>query len=337
MDGFGQARLKLRAANGGDSTAVSPVENEATIVDAPTVDGPTLGARGPARHKLQRSIRARRPAAWLLLAPIGASLAALSLKVRRTEVREAEPTLLTGAPLTASFGVGEGVGFAHPGGKEFEFELNAPLQAVIFLHFQSKDVSPGQLTIQANGLPVGEVPPDGLRSEEFWREVFIPARALKMGEVNRVAFVPVRPTPGQKWRIWNAWVEIALLPQMPLLQLVSEAEGSYRRAQQSFERREIGPGNRYLAWKNARESWLMLEAHPEPRPGLYLLAREKMGEAQLELDRVCSKLMLEFQRHFQLKNLEKAQGTLEQVNSFFPAPDQPCPGLAQRQRSALGL
>jgi len=321
----------------GDSTAVSPLENEATFADAPPAYGPDLGAGGPARRKLRRWIRFRGPAAWLLIAPIGVSLAVLSLKLRRTEVRESEPTMLTGAPLAASFGVGEGVRFAHPEGKEFEFELNAPLQAVIFLHFQSRDISPGQLTIQANGLPVGEVPPDGLRSEEFWREVFIPARALKMGEANRVAFVPARPTYGQKWRIWNAWVEIALLPQMPLPQLVSEAEGSYRRAQQSFDRREIGPGNRYLAWKDARESWLMLEAHPEPRPGLYLIAREKMGQAQLELDRVCSKLMLEFQRHFQLRNLEKAQGTLERVNAFFPGPDQPCPGLAQKQRTALGL
>ena len=40
---------------------------------------------------------------------------------------------------------------------------------------------------------------------------------------------------------------------------------------------------RYEAWREFRNAWLMLEAHPEPKPELYLLARELCGRIKVVL------------------------------------------------------
>src|SRR5712664_4592431 len=96
----------------------------------------------------------------------GILIAALLVVVQRfvgwgAKASETEPKVLSADPIAASFGFGEGVRFVHSQGKEFEFRLDAPLACVVWVHFQSKGVLPGQIAVTANGAKAGFVPEIG--------------------------------------------------------------------------------------------------------------------------------------------------------------------------------
>lgn len=137
--------------------------------------------------------------------------------------------------------------------------------------------------------------------------------------------------------MWNLWVEIALLPEIPIHQLKREAEDAFSRGQQAFERRDVGANNRYEAWRQFRVAWLMLEGHPEPKPELYLLARDQMRRAQQELDRTCAKLILEAQRYYNQRDWNAARSTLDHMRDYFPNKDQPCYFKPDELRDEYGL
>ena len=249
-----------------------------------------------------------------------------------------EPTTLTRKPIEESFGLGEGVSYERSDMKIFDFEFNAPVNAVVILHFQAKDISQNEVMVSVNGADVGFVPPDTLAVNERSNEIIIPPVSLKKGEKNKVTFDNVNnPPKSDPWRIWNTWIEVNLLPELPPDELVRSAKMTYQRASQNFERRDVGAGNRYMAWKDFRTAWLMLESHPEPRPELYLIAREKVKEAQAELDRTCAKLLLEAEGAYNQNQFEAARLTLEHVKEYFPANDQPCPFRAEQKRVNYGL
>jgi len=249
-----------------------------------------------------------------------------------------EPSQLEGAPLEDSFGEGEGVVWHRTDMKVFTFEFTAPTRAVVILHFQAMDISQGEVAITVNGADVGFVPPDSLNVLERTNEVIVPATVLKKGEPNQVIFDNTHNPPDKEtWRIWNTWVEVALLPELPVEQLKREAQTSFDRGVLQFSRKDVGAANRYEAWKEFRNAWLNLEAHPEPRPELYRLAREKMKEAQEELDSTCSKLMLEVEQSINQKDWAKARGTLDYVKEYFPGKDQPCPFRAEAKKEQLHL
>lgn len=249
-----------------------------------------------------------------------------------------EPVALGGYPVEDSFGEGEGVTWSRPDMKFFTFEFTAPTRAVAILHFQSMDISQNEVAITVNGADVGYAPPDSLNPMERTHEVTVPANVLKKGEPNKVIFDNAKnPPESDPWRVWNVWVETALLPEIPVEQLKREAQASFDRGVTQFARKDVGAANRYEAWKEFRNAWLNLEAHPEPRPELYRLAREKMKEAQQELDITCSKLMLEVETAVNQKDWSKARATLEFVNTYFPGKDQPCPFRAEAKREQLQL
>jgi hypothetical protein len=81
----------------------------------------------------------------------------------------------------------------------------------------------------------------------------------------------------------------------------------------------------------------MLEAHPEPKPDLYFEARDRMRDAQLELDKTCSKLLLEAEGYYNQRNYNAAKHTLEYIREYFPDFDQPCAGLAENKRYEYGM
>ncbi|MHB8875138.1 MAG: FHA domain-containing protein [Myxococcaceae bacterium] len=249
-----------------------------------------------------------------------------------------EPNVLARKPIEESFGLGDDVSYERPDMKIFSFEFNAPVNAVVILHFQAKDISQGEVMVSANGADVGLVPPDNLAVNERSNELIIPSISLKKAEKNQVTFDNVRnPPKSDPWRIWNVWIEVNLLPELPPAELVRSAATHYQRGTQNFERRDVGAGNRYAAWKDFRTAWLMLESHPEPKPELYLIARDKVKEAQAELDRTCAKLLLEAEGAYNQNQFEAARLTLEHVKVYFPANDQPCPWRAEQKRVNYGL
>lgn len=287
-----------------------------------------------------------RPRSWRAKAAVGGAGAAIALLLllalrtiahRDRSAAAPEPESLGRTPIEESFGLGEEVTYPRPGGKVFNLELHAPGRALVILHFQSRDISPGEVKVTANGTEVATVPADALNID-LSHQVLIGPDRLKHGEKNRIAFERARdPSGSGRWRIWNIWAEIVMLPEMPSAQLQREANASFGRAQHKFEHRNVGAANRYLAWKDFRSSWLTLEAHPDPKPALYLLALDRLREAQQELDRLCSRLLLEIHRAAQVKDWRAARATLDQVKLYFPGNDQPCPDRAEQKRAELRL
>ena len=249
-----------------------------------------------------------------------------------------EPAVLSQQPIRDSFGLGEGVTWERPDMKIFEWEYTAATRAVVILHYQAQGISKDEVVVSVNGVDVGKVPPDTLASQERPLELTIPAQNLKKGEPNRIIFDNVKNPPGEDpWVIWNVWVERALLPDLVPEELERQARESFRRGQKTFENLEIGARNRYEAWKAFREAWLMLEAHPEPKPDLYFDAQERMKAAQQELDRTCAKLLLEVEGLYNQGNYKGASATLDHVKQYFPEYDQPCATRSENKRAEYGL
>jgi len=254
-------------------------------------------------------------------------------------VRGPEPVTLARKPIEESFGLGEGVDWEHLDQKVFEWEYTAATRALGILRFQAQGISDGEVLVTVNGVDVGKVPPDTLASQERFNEVVIPSQMLKKGEVNRIAFDNTKNPPGKdSWRVWNVSLEKVLLPEIPPEQLIEEARKSYARGRKNTETAMVGARNRYEAWKSYREAWLLLEAHPEPKPDLYFEARERVKDTQKELDRLCSKLMLEVESYANKSDWQTASATLDHVREYFPDDyDQDCAYRAELKREKLGL
>ena len=252
-----------------------------------------------------------------------------------------EPEQLSQKPIEDSFGLGadgDPVKWKRSDQKVFDFAFTSPVRAVVIVHYQARDISAAEVIISVNGADVGQVPPDTMAVNERANEVLVPSATLKKGEPNKVVFDNTRNPPGNDpWRIWNVWVEVALLPELPDDQLRLEATNKFKKGQEMFERRDVGASNRWEAYKAFREAWLMLEAHPDPKPATYQLAREKMKEAQGEMDRQCSKLLLGAQGAYNQHQFTEARIELEHVNEFFPEKKHPCPFRADQMREAWGI
>jgi pSer/pThr/pTyr-binding forkhead associated (FHA) protein len=250
-----------------------------------------------------------------------------------------EPTELSGTPVEHSFGLGDDVQYERSDQKEFQFAFSTPVEAVVLLHFQAKDVSAKEVLISVNGSDVGEVPADNMSVNERMNEILVPAGLLKKkGEPNIFIFDNVKnPPSSDPWRVWNIYVEVALLPPLPQEELVAESEKKYNQGLQLFERRSIGAANLYNAWKAFRTAWLYMESMPEPRPQRYGSSRDKMKEVQVELDKVCAKLLLEAQGYYNQKDYPAARKSLDHVLEFFPIKDQACPFRAQALREAMEI
>ena len=275
--------------------------------------------------------------AVLALAVVGAAYWAV-LRGTAAEDKGVEPDQLSVKPIPDVFGLGEGVKWERPDQKVFQWQYTAATRAVVLVHFQSQGVAQGEVMLTVNGADVGPVPPDTLASMERPLEMIVPPQMLKKGEPNTLIFDNTRNPPGRDaWRIWNVWVETALLPELPPEQLLLEASNAFKRGSKNLEAAEVGARNRYEAWRAFREAWLLLEAYPTPKPDLYQEARDKVRQSQLELDRTCSKLLLEVQTYYNQGNFKAASATLDHVRSYFPEFDQPCAGRAESKREEYEL
>ncbi|MFL5355384.1 FHA domain-containing protein [Archangium sp.] len=252
--------------------------------------------------------------------------------------RGPEPVTLSGRPIDDSFGYGDGVQWERSDQKMFEWEVAAATRVLGLLHYQAQGISDGEVVVTVNGVDVGKVPADTMASQDRVLELMVPAQMLKKGEVNRIVFDNTKNPPGEDpWRIWNIWMEKVLLPEIPPEQLIEEARKAYMRGRKNLENAEVGARNRYEAWKSFREAWLLLEAHPEPKPDLYFEARERVKDTQKELDRVCSKLMLEVEGYVNQSNWQAASATLDHAREYFPDDyDQQCARMVEIKRESLG-
>lgn len=251
-----------------------------------------------------------------------------------------EPTELSFDTIPYSFGLGEGVLFERSDEKSFDFEVKSPVDMVAIVHFQAKDInSNDEVVISCNGVDVGTVPPDTLDSDEADLERLIPATLVHRGELNTITFDNTKNPPEQNtWRIWNLWLETAVLPEGDADSLKIKAEEQLKRADTEWTQRDIGASNRWDAYHAYREAWLMLETIPEnARPATYALARDKMKESKRELDRTCRELLRKARAAFNLSHYDEARLTLDHVKDFFPTRGHFCPRRAEAEREDMDL
>jgi pSer/pThr/pTyr-binding forkhead associated (FHA) protein len=253
--------------------------------------------------------------------------------------KAAEPETLGQDPIEASFGLGD-VMYEREDSKTFDFEVKSPVQVMVVLHYQARDInSKDEVSITVNGVELGWLPPDTLDANERTLEVLVPANLVKRGELNTVTFDNVRnPPETDNWRIWNLWIEVAVLPEKDDLGLVADAEEKFKRGALKWEQRDIGASNRWDAYKNFREAWLTLEAiPPAARPYTYQLSRDKMNEARRALDEKCNELLLKGRSAFQFGKYDQARYELGHIKDFFPTRSHPCQGRADFEWQQMEL
>ncbi|MFZ5444721.1 MAG: FHA domain-containing protein [Myxococcota bacterium] len=252
--------------------------------------------------------------------------------------RPKEPEVLTQNPIDYTFGHGPGVMFEHEDSKSFDFEVIAPVQVMVVLHYGAKDInSKNELSITVNGVDIGWAPPDTIDASERELELIIPANLVKRNELNTVTFANVRnPPESDTWAIFGLWIETAVLPEKDEVGLIADAEEKYKRGLVEWDQRDIGASNRWDAYKNFREAWLTLEALPQTsRPYTYSLARDKMNEARRELDRKCQDLIRKAKSAYEMNRIDEAYMQLDYVKQFFPSRAHPCANRADYERSLM--
>lgn len=250
-----------------------------------------------------------------------------------------EPDVLTQDPLEASFGLGN-VTYERADQKTFDFEVKSPVQVMAVLHYQARDInSKDEVSITVNGVELAWLPPDTLDVNERTLEVLVPANLVKRGETNTVTFDNQRnPPEADTWRIWNLWLEIAVLPERDEQGLIADAEAKFKRGTMKWEQRDIGASNRWDAYKNFREAWLTLEAiPPTARPYTYQLSRDRMNEAKRALDEKCNELLLKAKSAFQFGKYDQARYELNHVKDFFPSRAHICQARADFEWQQMEL
>jgi hypothetical protein len=248
-----------------------------------------------------------------------------------------EPSMLSLQPLTESFGLGEGVVWTRPDLKAFEFEFVSPTRAVVVLHYQASLISEEEVSISLNGVQQGWVPPDTATAAEREIEQLLAIPLLKRSERNQLVFDNVLNPPGREaWRIWNVYVEVIPVPELPPEQLLAKARKEEAQGRRFRELKDVGSDNLFKAWKAYRSAWLTLEALDE-KPELYQDVRHALLQTGGELDQQCRKLMLDFQRSVQFRDGDRALATVEEAKRRFPTTEHRCHNLAIEKAVEYGL
>lgn len=274
----------------------------------------------------------------VVLGALGALIA--SVIPNDVKPKPKEPEVLSSEPIEYTFGLGEGVMFERADSKTFDFEVKSPVQVMVVLNYQARDInSKDEVSITVNGVEVGWAPPDTMDANERSMELIIPANLVKREELNTVTFDNVKnPPEADTWRIWNVWLEVAVLPEGDDVKLIADAEEKYKRGTVEWEQRDIGASNRWDAYRNFRESWLTLEALPSSkRPATYSLTRDRMHEARRALDSKCKELLLKARSAFNFGKYDEARYELDHVHDFFPSRAHPCQFRADTERYEMDL
>ncbi len=335
-------------------------KSEAKVVDADTRDvAPALSAADKRREKREaekKGAAGRLAYNWKQLSPgarkgisIGAGVfglaivagsVALLMPKPKAELPP-EPNDLTAgaAPAEASYGLGDGVMYPRRDQKVFQFTAVGATRLIGVVHYQAKEITKDEVSITLNGTELGFVPPDTLDTEREL-EVVLPAAQLKRGEPNTLVFDNVKNPPGDEtWRVANVWLEIVALPDLSQEEMLVTVNEDMLRAQTAWEQREIGPENRFRAWKGYREAWLKLEAMPSGRPeALYTESRLRLREVAAELDAKCSTMQLEVVKMMQAKrpDYELARSTLQQALLYFPTREHRCHAITRELLEQIG-
>lgn len=250
-----------------------------------------------------------------------------------------EPEILTSRPTEGSFGTGEGVDYERGDQKSFTFEVSAATRIAAVLHFQAEGLSEGELALSLNGVDQGFAPADTASAAIRELSLVLPPSVVRRDGLNTVVFDSTKnPPANDPWRIWNVWVELLPVPDLPPRKLLELAREHARVAGEAYDSREVSSGNLFRAWKSYRNAWLSLEGlDGEQDSELYRHVRFQMGNLEGELERTCSRLLLDYRRAMTLKQRKQARLAVEEMERGFPSPEHRCHNLAREKRAELEL
>ncbi|MEW5740094.1 MAG: hypothetical protein AB1938_14270, partial [Myxococcota bacterium] len=322
----------------------------AKVSRPPRDEAPALSAaeRARQRRELQKSASGKAVLLWQDLPKVGKIAVALigglmtlgfmalvvsAVLPKRSVKREEPMELIPNAdPIADSFGEGETVDFPRPDMKTFTFSAASPTRIVGVLHYQARDISKDEVTVELNGAQLGTVPPDSLDADQRELDLVLPASAVKPGEPNTLVFDNVLNPPGDEpWKVWNLWVEIIPVPEMSTDEATRQAKEEVDKAAKFYEQRNVGAENLFRAWKTYREAWLLLESTPDRPEELWQIARTRMREIRPELDAKCAAMLVGYKQAISQKNqdLQKARLVLEGIPAHFPTREHACYNISR--------
>ncbi|MDC0708806.1 FHA domain-containing protein [Stigmatella sp. ncwal1] len=330
-----------------------PVQAPPRALPKPVAGALSAAERARLRRQMGKTLGGQLRLGWAGLSPRGkvavgvgagllvGTLAVMLLSVFRPDgtLRPLgpEPSVLSLSPLPDSFGLGEGVVWTRSDLKAFDFEFVSPTRAVVVLHYQASDVSQEEVSISLNGVQQGWVPPDTTTSAEREIEQILAIPLLKRSELNQIVFDNVRNPPAREgWQIWNVYVEVIPVPELPSEQLLAKARQEDSQGLRFYGLRDVGSDNLFKAWKYYRSAWLTLEALEE-KPEFYQDVRHALLRTGAELDHQCRRLVLDFQRSVQFRDGDRARATVEEVKRRFPTTEHRCHNLVIEKALQYGL
>lgn len=332
--------LASRRGASGPPARARPAREEAAPLSA--------ADRARQRRELQKSASGKAVLLWqdlptpakIAVALVGGAMTlgfmalVVSAVLPRRAVHKEEPAELlpNGDPIAESFGEGDGIDFPRPDMKTFTFTAASPTRIVGVLHYQAKDISKDEVSVELNGVQLGSVPPDSLDADQRELDLVLPATSVKPGEPNTLVFDNVQNPPAEDpWRIWNIWVEIIPVPEMSTDEATRQAKEEVDKASKFYEQRNVGAENLFRAWKTYREAWLLLESTPDRPEELWQIARTRMREIRPELDAKCSAMLVGYKQAISQKNqdLEKARRVLEGIPAHFPTREHACYNISR--------
>jgi hypothetical protein len=231
-----------------------------------------------------------------------------------------------GDPIPDSYGEGDDVDFSRPDMKSFNFSYASPTAIVGVLHYQARDCSKDEVSIEFNGSQIGAVPPDTVEVRSRQLEIVLPSTQMKINDPNEIVFDNVNNPPAKDtWAIWNVWVEVIPIPKMSAEEAGRRAKEDLDRAAKLYELRAVGAMNLFRSWKQYRDAWLMLEATPDRPPELLEIAKARMREIRPELDRKCSGMLVDYQKVINQKypDYTAARQVLQNIPNSFEK-EHPC-------------
>lgn len=156
---------------------------------------------------------------------------------------------------------------------------------------------PGELVIELNGRPVGEVPLT-LDRWTYGLKLVLPAALLKRGATNELVFRNTRaPLADEPWEVCFLQIRQEVLPPPD----PAQARRLFELGRQAWNERDIEPSNMATALTRFRRARDLLEGLAE-RPAIYL-------EAVDYIDKVDKELMVRFQEGlFSAQRAMRVQG-----------------------------
>jgi len=229
-------------------------------------------------------------------------------------------------PSTDTWGTGmDGVGHETVDKAQFEFIFPVTAKkAVATLHFESAGVQrPETVDVAVNTIHVGFLEPS-FGDNPKAQEISIPPKYLHPNEKNRVVFDNLKNPPGQEpWYLGQVWIEVHQLPEDTPENLKRRAQAAISVGDRAWDARKIGADNTFKAWKAYEQAQLYLEAVDEKVDELDVV-RQKIRDAQRELDSLCSAQMLKGIAAEKQNHADDAIAIYKNALLYFPEKDHSC-------------